>query len=196
MLKIVNEGEEPEILVVKKKNKGTGAGGSNTNKNGLPYEELTDLHTEFDVIETHKYSKKIVFHIKKEVNLIYTKQSSLFKCMDSKIDKAIPKAHGCKNPDECYINEDKKIVFIIEKKFQQVSGSVCEKIQTPDFKMWQYNRTFPGYEIVYIYCLSEWFKHHCKAELEYLEFKKIPVFWGNSETYKKDIVNFILEIRN
>jgi len=24
-------------------NKGTGAGGSNTNKNGLPYEEFTDL---------------------------------------------------------------------------------------------------------------------------------------------------------
>ena len=32
-------------------NKGTGAGGSNTNKNGLPYEELTDLVNNYTIIE-------------------------------------------------------------------------------------------------------------------------------------------------
>ena len=83
-------------------------------------------------------------------------------------------------------------MFIVEKKFQQCSGSVCEKIQTPDFKIWQYSRTFPEFRIVYIYCLSEWFKENCPAELEYLEYKKIPVFWGNSPTYKKDIINYML----
>ena len=30
-------------------NRGTGAGGSNTNKHGLPYEALTDLHTEYTI---------------------------------------------------------------------------------------------------------------------------------------------------
>ena len=49
------------------------------------------------------------------------------------------KAHGCKNPDECYIDKESKNMFIIEKKFQQCSGSVCEKIQTPHFKKWQYS---------------------------------------------------------
>ena len=36
------------------------------------------------------------------------------------------KAHGCKNPDECYIDEERKIMFIIEKKFQQVGFCLRE----------------------------------------------------------------------
>ena len=32
-------------------NRGTGAGGANTNKNGLPYEEMTDLRDKYTVIE-------------------------------------------------------------------------------------------------------------------------------------------------
>ena len=115
--------------------------------------------------------------------------------MDKHVDKNIKKGHGCKNPDESYIDENTKTVFIIEKKFQQVSGSVCEKIQTWDFKIWQYNRTFPEFNIVYIYCLSEWFKKNCEAELEYFQFKQIPIFWGNSKTYKADIINFIVNYK-
>ena len=113
--------------------------------------------------------------------------------MDKNIDKNIYRAHGCKNPDECFIDEATKTMFIIEKKFQQTAGSVCEKIQTPDFKIWQYSRTFPNYTIIYIYCLSDWFKYNCKAEIEYLEYKKIPLFWGNSDSYKTDIVNFMVD---
>ena len=50
----------------------------------------------------------------------------------------ITHAHGCKKPDECYIDEENKNIFIIEKKNQNGPGSVCEKIQTSDFKKWQY----------------------------------------------------------
>jgi hypothetical protein len=112
--------------------------------------------------------------------------------MDKYINKTISKGHGCKNPDECFIHKKEKKIFIIEKKFQQVNGSVCEKIQTPDFKIWQYSRTFPEYKIIYIYCLSDWFKSNCKAELEYLKYKNISVFWGSSPTYKNEIINFII----
>ena len=111
------------------------------------------------------------------------------------MDETIEKAHGCKHPDECYIDENTKTIFIIEKKFQQCGGSVCEKIQTPDFKLWQYDRTFPKFKIVYIYCLSEWFKNNCKAELEYLKEKQFPFFWGSSPTYKDDIINFIVNYK-
>jgi hypothetical protein len=176
------------------KNKGTGAGGANTNKNGLSYEELTDLNNCFTIIKKYKFSSKIKFN-NHEKFLTITKKTQLFKCMDKDIDKTIKKGHGCKSPDECYIDENTKTIFIIEKKFQQVPGSVCEKIQTPDFKIWQYNRTFPKFNIVYIYCLSEWFKKNCESELEYFQFKKIPVFWGNSDTYKNDIINFMVSYK-
>lgn len=175
-------------------NKGTGAGGSNTNKNGLSYEELTDLDDRITIQEKSKYSTKIIFDDDKKC-FIKTKQSNLFKCMKDEININIEKAHGCKNPDECYIDKGLKNMFIIEKKFQQCSGSVCEKIQTPDFKLWQYSRTFPDYNIIYIYCLSDWFKKNCIAELEYLDFKNILYFWGNSETYKDDIINFIINYK-
>ena len=176
-------------------NRGTGAGGSNTNKNGIPYEILTELNTEYNVISHNKYSKQIIFNNNKNKLFILTKQGQLFKYMNNYIDKNISKAHGCKNPDECFIDEISNIIFIIEKKFQQVNGSVCEKIQTPDFKIWQYNRTFPNFKIVYIYCLSDWFIENCKAEVEYMKYKNIPIFWGNSKTYKQDIVNYIINYK-
>jgi hypothetical protein len=175
-------------------NKGTGAGGSNTNKNGIPYEKITELDDKITIIKKNKYSDIVKFN-GSEKSFTKTQQANFLKCMDDKINPTIKKAHGCKRPDECYIDEECKNIFIIEKKFQQRSGSVCEKIQTPDFKLWQYSRTFPDYTIIYVYCLSDWFKQNCIAELEYLDFKKIPYFWGSSETYKNDIINFIINYK-
>tara|TARA_Y100000589_G_C27120395_1_gene616164 strand:- start:782 stop:1372 length:591 start_codon:yes stop_codon:yes gene_type:complete len=170
-------------------NRGTGAGGSNTNKNGLSYEQKTDLSSEYDIIKQFKYHKIINFN---NYELVCINNKQLFKYMENKTDNDICKAHGCKQPDECYIDENNKVVYIIEKKFQQTSGSVCEKLQTPDFKLWQYTRTFPQYRIVYIYCLSDWFKKNCIAELEYLEYKNVPVFWGSDFNYKNKIISFII----
>ena len=85
--------------------------------------------------------------------------------------------------------------FNLGFKFQQVGGSVCEKIQTSEFKIWQYNRTFPQYKIVYIYCLSDWFKDNCQAEIEYLNYRNVPVFWGNNPEYKKNIIEFIVNYK-
>jgi len=178
-----------------KLNRGTGAGGANTNKNGVSYEELTELNQKYTIILSDK-NYKIIKFIDSEQEFKATKQTGLFKCMNDKINNKIEKAHGCKNPDECFIDETNKRLFIIEKKFQQVNGSVCEKIQTPDFKLWQYNRTFPEYKIIYVYCLSDWFKKNCKAELEYLKYKKIPVFWGSDIKYKDNIIKFILDYQD
>lgn len=176
------------------KNKGKGAGGANTNKNGLSYEALTDLDDRIKVIRKDKFSYEVVFSDNCTV-FTKTKQSNLFKCMYKEADNNIRKAHGCKNPDECYINRETKTIFIIEKKFQQCNGSVCEKIQTPDFKIWQYSRTFPEYRIVYVYCLSSWFRINCIPEIEYLDFKGVKYFWGDSDEYKDDIINFMLNYK-
>lgn len=183
-----------ELNNLKIKNRGTGAGGSKTNKNGIPYEKLTDLSDTLKVIETQEFADKIIFHGTQRY-FMKTQQAKFFKYMKDKTNTQIIKGHGCKNPDECYIDEESKNIFIIEKKFQQCGGSVCEKIQTPEFKIWSYNRTFPDYNIVYVYCLSEWFEQNCIAELEYLDFKNIRYFWGNSESYKDEIISFIINYK-
>tara|TARA_B100001996_G_C18527841_1_gene541796 strand:- start:212 stop:766 length:555 start_codon:yes stop_codon:yes gene_type:complete len=176
------------------KNKGTGAGGSNTNGNGIPYEKKTDLDDRIKIMNKNKVSTVIKFNGHDKL-FVKTKQAQLFKYMKDEINKNIEGAHGCKRPDECYIDKELKNMFIIEKKFQQGHGSVSEKIQTPDFKLWQYSRTFPNYTIIYIYCFSDFFKKKHKAELEYLKLKNIPYFWGNSETYKDDIIKFIINYK-
>ena len=184
------------ILNTKLTNRGTGAGGANTNKNGISYEELTNLNSEFNVLSNGKFAQKITFVNDCNHREFYTtKQAHFFKHMHAHIDFTIPQAHGCKRPDECFIDFTRKIIYIIEKKFQQTSGSVCEKIQTSDMKLWQFKRTFPLFHIVYVYCLSSWFIENMKAELQYLEHKKIPVFFGDDTTYKFDIVQFILNYK-
>ncbi|MDR0772612.1 MAG: hypothetical protein LBF15_06545 [Candidatus Peribacteria bacterium] len=50
-------------------------------------------------------------------------------------------------------------LFIIEAKYQQVKGSVDEKLQTCDFKNKQYKKLFSplNISVKYCYILSEWF---------------------------------------
>ena len=88
-------------------NRGTGAGGANTNANGLPFEEQTDLSNYHTILEQNQYSKTIQF-LNSETQLIYTKQKDFEKYMGNKINPAIKALHGAKRPDEAYINETNK----------------------------------------------------------------------------------------
>lgn len=88
-------------------------------------------------------------------------------------------------PDEAFVNEIKKTLYIIEKKFQHQSGSVDEKLQTCDFKLKQYKKLsqLKGYGAEYIFLLSDWFKQkQYKDVLEYINsvgchyfFNEIPL---------------------
>jgi len=49
---------------------------------------------------------------------------------------------GAIRPDEFYINIEKKMVFIIEKKTQNCIGSADEKIQTAPFKKYVLSKKF------------------------------------------------------
>jgi hypothetical protein len=91
-------------------------------------------------------------------------------------------------PDDAIYVIKENTLFIIEVKYQQVSGSVDEKLQTCDYKLKQYKKLFSelNYEVEYIYVLSDWFKHEsykdtleyvievgCKYYFEYLPLHKI-----------------------
>jgi hypothetical protein len=166
----------------------------NAFKNGINYEKYTSLKNNITVISnTNKFYQTIKFN-NSDKKFIHASKSGLFKYMKSikRMNGSIKPAHGCKSPDECFIDESTKKIFIIEKKFQSVAGSACEKIQTPDFKIWQYRRLFPVYTIMYIYCLSSWFEHNCKSELEYLDNKNIKYLIGDDPDYKSKMIDIML----
>lgn len=177
-------------------NKKSKSGGSNTNKNGLKFEDDTKLDDKFQIYKDHSDKLEGIFNSSNK-HWFQIKKNQFQLAMKSYRDDSVNNGHGCKQPDESYmsISEKEKRLFLIEKKYQECSGSVCEKIQTPDFKLWQYKRLYPDFDIVYIYCLSDWFKENCKAEIEYLQHKQIPYFWGSSVTYKEDIINFIINYK-
>ena len=86
-------------------------------------------------------------------------------------------------PDNALVTDD--MIHIIEVKYQQVSGSVDEKLQTCLFKKRQYEKLAEGTgkKVVYTYILNDWFKDKkYKDVLEYIEsvgcnyfFNEIPI---------------------
>jgi len=189
------------------KNRGTGAGGANTNATGLSYEANTDLSTEY-ILTTPEPDKGLsdtnanYTYIKfKDSEKLFIKagKRDLYKIMSdmNEVNTELVPAAGCKYPDEAYINLVDKHIYIIEKKFQQCSGSVDEKIQTGQFKQYHYSKLFPNFKVSYIYCLSNWFKKSdYKSVLEYLSENKIQVFWGNDPNYKNLITKYLCVASN
>lgn len=184
--------ENTQVIII---NNGTGAGGANTNKNGLSYEEYTDLKSKYKSCNFIKKDSiyEVVFE-GYERKFIKANKSTLHKYMKKmgQFNLSVTPVAGCKAPDEAYIDNERNIVFIIEKKFQQTSGSVDEKIQTGYFKKMHYEELFLNFKIYYIYCLSDWFKkEEYKSTRNYLKKNGIPIFWGSSETFKEDMIEFI-----
>lgn len=78
-------------------------------------------------------------------------------------------------------NENTKKVFIIEVKYQQVHGSVDEKLQTCEFKLLQYKKIFDtlGYKTEFAYVLNDWFKSKFyKDVLDFILLKKCHYFFN------------------
>ena len=74
-------------------------------------------------------------------------------------------------PDDSIYVIVNNTLFIIECKFQQVAGSVDEKLQTCDFKKKQYQKLLfrANIEVEYIYLLGDWFKNPSyKDVLDYI----------------------------
>lgn len=98
-------------------------------------------------------------------------------------------------PDDAILIIKDKTLFIIEIKFQEVAGSVDEKLQTCDFKNKQYTKLLSPLNIAvkYTYILSDWFKdERYKDVLKYVHsvgcyyfFNELPLsFLGLPEPTK------------
>jgi hypothetical protein len=90
-------------------------------------------------------------------------------------------------PDDALLVIVRETLFIIEVKYQQVAGSVDEKLQTCDFKRKQYLKlvTPLGLKVEYVYVLNDWFKDPAyKDVLAYIQsvnchykFGVLPLAW-------------------
>ena len=90
-------------------------------------------------------------------------------------------------PDDALLVIVRETLFIIEVKYQQVAGSVDEKLQTCDFKRKQYLKLVVGLglKVEYVYVLNDWFKNPAyKDVLDYInsvnchyKFDTLPLAW-------------------
>ncbi len=154
--------------------KENGIGGANT-RTGLIFEGKTDLQT-FLCSQTgysclqNKNGWVSVFYNNEEVASIF-KKSALYKFLDyRKVEWRSVLSKKLLPDDSIYVVINNTF-FVIECKFQQVAGSVDEKLQTCDFKKKQYKKLLAqlNMEVEYIYLLSDWFKQRqYKDVLDYI----------------------------
>lgn len=183
------------------KNKGTGAGGKNTNIKGKNFEDITDsesnlLDLGFNKIILNK--SKYGYYLSKKDNdkeIIFVKQAGLKAYM-----KKFHEIDLFRFPDEAYIikSNDKIRIKIIEKKEQSVDGSVETKLWAgPSLKREYEIIMGSNFDIEYIFCVSSYLKEKFLSEnLKYktlvtiLKESNIAIFYGDDETYYNDITTY------
>lgn len=166
------------------KHKGTG--GANT-KTGLVFEGKTDLTTFLNSQNGYTVTDGNVYFNNKLVARIF-KKHGFYKYLEA--EGVNWKAIVSKKllPDDSIYVIVNNTLFIIECKFQQVAGSVDEKLQTCDFKKKQYQKLLSqlNIEVEYVYLLSDWFKKpeyqdvldyiisvRCSYYFEYIPLQKL-----------------------
>lgn len=154
--------------------KANGIGGANT-KTGLIFEGKTDLRTflclqnGYECIDDKRGWVSVLYN-GVEVASIF-KKNALYKFLTYRGIKWQSILSKKLLPDDSIYVVANNTFFVIECKFQQVAGSVDEKLQTCDFKKKQYKKLLAqlNMEVEYIYLLSDWFKQSCyKDVLDYI----------------------------
>ncbi len=144
------------------RNPNLSGGGARTNEHGLHFEQTTSLNDAliaagFEIRDNYDvyHNGRLIGH-----SINQAKFSTVFLRSRGIDDRSINSKRW--EPDEAFINEMNHTVYIIEKKFQSISGSVDEKLAAFPFKIWEYKKLVApiGYDIVYIYLLSsQWFRN-------------------------------------
>jgi hypothetical protein len=167
-------------------NKGTGAGGANTTKNGMAFECLTSNALRLEDLgftKTLVGKGKTMFTLSKsyedEDKTITFASKHGFK----KLIKTLFNVDLYREPDEAYVVHYKAtnqyIIMIVEKKNQNCEGSVEEKLFTGAFIRRLYQKRFkdhPNVQVHYAFCVSDFLTNHLTSTKEkYLDISEILV---------------------
>lgn len=163
-----------------------GKGGGNT-QTGLIFEGKTDLSTFLNSQNGYSVQNGIVYYKDEVVARIFKKHGFYKLLAENDIDwKSLISKKLL--PDDSIFVIVANTMFIIECKFQQVPGSVDEKLQTCDFKKKQYQKLLSkvNIDVEYIYLLSDWYRNpsykdvldyihsvHCYYFFEYIPLIKL-----------------------
>lgn len=136
-----------------------GTGGFRT-VTGLYFEKRVSLKAAIQALPDYHIKQYEVFYKSEKVAELYPKHGLYKKLLEPKgIDctKVITKKLL---PDDAIFILRRRTLFIVEIKFQEVAGSVDEKLQTCDFKNKQYQKLLSplGISVKYVYVLCDWFK--------------------------------------
>ena len=192
-----------EIISLTKKNQGTGAGGSKTNKNGKVLEEKTrDAYTSKCVVvkvlekTTAKYKVEVVnlngrilIRAPEGAFKRWDKMNGFSKDVQDYKNRGL---HGAKNPDDAFIDMNNKVIYWIECKVQEVGGSKCEVLQSYNHKIRNLQERYPGYTINYIYILDQNFRKLCPKEISYIIEDNIKIVWNDDANFEQSLSSLLL----
>ena len=191
-----------KLPALKKDNKGVGAGGANTNFYGKRFEEFTDnepnlIKNDYTVkiLNKNKYGYYLIKQIENK-SIVYVSQGGLIDFY-----KFFHNIELFRHPDEAYIitENDNVIVKILEKKEQNVEGSVDIKLWSSIALKREYELMLPDCKIEYSFCLSSFFKTKFESKIKKWEILKqildendIRLFYGEDPDYFHKIDEWIL----
>ena len=165
----INEDTEEIIYETKiepiLKNKGTGAGGANTNYYGKKFEDKTNnearLLNDGYIKHSFVYKKSYDYYLSKtfeDKTIVFVLQNGLKMYMKNKYNLELFRC-----PDEAYIIEyttGRKVIKILEKKQQNVEGSVETKLWSGPSLKREYELVLGAeFEVFYGFCVSEFLKN-------------------------------------
>lgn len=133
-------------------------GGAQTNANGLQFEQTTSLD---DALQNAGYTVRRCYVYRGSTQVGMSVQKRNLYSMFLEPNGIDYRDFNSKQwqPDECFINFEHRVAFVIEKKFQNNSGSVDEKLPGCHFKKREYEKLFRplGYAVEYLYVFNDWF---------------------------------------
>lgn len=184
--------------LAREKNAGTGAGGAQTNINGLAFEKQTSLKQALTRKGFIVKSATIVNPAGKAVqveNAIYDETGTIVRAIlleQGKLQKWMKDFYNISmadvlskklRPDEALYDIETRTLHILEKKWQQTSGSVDEKLQTCVYKRQQYERLAKAIDskmtVTFAYICNDWFrKAEYKDVFDYMAEHNIKAYFN------------------
>lgn len=184
-------------MSVKIQNRGTGAGGANTNVNGKGFEDKTENETRLlanGFVEKRipgcntKYGFYLVKEISATERITYLTQGALKAYFAHFFHKEM-----CRSPDEAYLFQhgDTYTLKILEKKNQNTAGSVDTKLLAGQGFIEEYEFLLgEGFTVRYAFCISAFLQKDYLADtaksraLRHINQKYgIAVLFGDDDDY-------------